>query len=85
VELLSERELLRIAAQRARGADDAMPAMTEEQLRAIEGKTLELKVAWLSALLRARAILTPEQQTKLSGRIGSPPSFVPARRARIHW
>ena len=75
VQLLNERELLRIGAQRARGAGAATPAMTEDQLRAIEGKTLELKLAWLTALTRARATLSPEQQVKLPERVGSPPAF----------
>ena len=75
VQLLRDRELLDIAAQRASGAGEATPPMTEEQLRAVEGKTLELKLAWLSALRKARALLSSEQQAKLSGIVGSPPSF----------
>jgi len=75
VQLLNDRELLRIAALRTRGVSDTIPAITAEQLRAIEGKTLDLKVAWLSALTRARAILSPEQQAQLSGHVRSPPSF----------
>jgi hypothetical protein len=75
VRLLSERELLRIAAQRDHQAGKAPFGMTAEQVRAIEGKTLELKLAWLAAADRARDVLSPEQQVKVPWRFADAPSF----------
>jgi F0F1-type ATP synthase membrane subunit b/b' len=75
VHLLSERELHRLSVQRERRAIEGISPMTAEQLQEIEGKTLELKLAWLDALNRSLDVLLPEQQAMLPARTSELPSF----------
>jgi hypothetical protein len=81
IRLASERELLEIEAQRAAVEAGSPAAMTVEQLRAIEAKAVELKVASLRALERVWTILSPEQQARLRGQLEAFAPLEPARNA----
>lgn len=74
--LLSEQRLLEIAAQRENVANGTSLGFTSEQLASIDEKTAKLRLAWLAALEKATALLSPDQQAKLRHDIGLLPNFV---------
>lgn len=69
VQLDSQRALLEVEARREQAKAGSPLAVSAARIRAIEEQRSARRLAEAEAVERARAVLTPEQETRLSGRL----------------
>jgi len=75
-QLLNERDLLEIEAQKENLATNSEASLTSKQLAAIDEKTAKIRVIWLQGLERAAATLSSDQRAKLVAPLATTlPSF----------
>lgn len=76
VAIMAERTLIEIEAERESTTPTSGSGLTAASLSAIDGKTTELRRAWLEARDRAREVLSAEQISRLREFPNQPPTFV---------